>query len=45
MLGSIGLAKKPQVQLDLANIADKEYLSGLQGVTSNAQATASRQGS
>ncbi|MBB3472921.1 TonB-dependent receptor [Sphingomonas sp. BK345] len=42
--GSIGFVKKPQLQLNLTNIADRKYLSGIQGVTSNAQATASRQG-
>ncbi|WP_294392265.1 TonB-dependent receptor [uncultured Sphingomonas sp.] len=41
---SIGFAKKPQAQLNLTNITNKKYLSGIQGVTSNAQTTASRQG-
>jgi len=41
---SIGFVKKPQLQLNLTNITDKKYLSGIQGVTSNAQATVVRGG-
>ena len=41
---SIGFVKKPQLQLNLTNITDKKYLSGIQGVTSNAQTTLARNG-
>ena len=41
---SIGFVKKPQMQLDMTNITDKKYLLGIQGVTSNAQATPARSG-
>jgi iron complex outermembrane receptor protein len=41
---SIGFVKKPQMQLAMTNITNKTYLSGIQGVTSNAQATPARNG-
>jgi len=41
---SIGFGKKPQLQLNMTNITNKKYLSGIQGVTSNAQATIARNG-
>jgi iron complex outermembrane receptor protein len=43
-LPTLGFVKKPQVQLNLTNITDKKYLSGMQGVTSNAVATTPRGG-
>lgn len=36
--------KKPQVQLNLNNVTNNHYLSGVQGVTANAVATNSRTG-
>jgi len=36
--------KKPQVQLNLNNVTNNHYLSGVQGVTANALATTSRSG-
>jgi iron complex outermembrane receptor protein len=42
--GSIGFVRKPQFQLNITNFTDKKYLSGIQGVTSNALPTASRAG-
>jgi iron complex outermembrane receptor protein len=41
---SIRFVKKPQMQLNMTNITNKKYLSGIQGVTSNAQATVARNG-
>ena len=41
---TIGFIKKPQMQFNLTNFTDSKYLSGIQGVTSNALATPSRSG-
>ncbi|MFC3443296.1 TonB-dependent receptor [Sphingobium rhizovicinum] len=41
---TMGFIKKPQMQFNLTNFTDKKYLSGMQGVTSNALATTSRTG-
>jgi iron complex outermembrane receptor protein len=41
---SIGPVRKPQVQFNLSNFTNEKYLSGIQGVTSNAVTTASRTG-
>ncbi len=37
--GSIGRARHPQIQLNLANLADTSYLSGVAGISGNAVAT------
>jgi iron complex outermembrane receptor protein len=39
-----GFLKKPQMQVNVTNFTDKKYLSGMQGVTSNALATTTRSG-
>jgi iron complex outermembrane recepter protein len=44
-LDNIGFIRRPQIQLNITNFTDKKYLSGMQGVTSNATATVSRSGS
>ncbi|CAN5485620.1 TonB-dependent receptor [soil metagenome] len=41
---TLGFIKKPQVQFNVTNFTDSKYLSGIQGVTSNAVATQSRNG-
>jgi iron complex outermembrane receptor protein len=41
---TIGFIKKPQMQFNLTNFTNSKYLSGIQGVTSNAVATQSRNG-
>ncbi|WP_298672890.1 TonB-dependent receptor [uncultured Sphingomonas sp.] len=41
---NVAFLKKPQMQFNLTNFTDKKYLSGMQGVTSNALPTISRGG-
>jgi iron complex outermembrane receptor protein len=41
---SVSFLKKPQIQFNLNNFTDSKYLSGIQGVSSNARATTSRTG-
>jgi iron complex outermembrane receptor protein len=42
--GTIGFAYKPQIQFNVMNVTNKKYLSGIQGVSSNALATTARNG-
>lgn len=43
-LHNVGFLRKPQIQLNVNNFTNNHYLSGIQGVTSNAVATTARNG-